>query len=75
MKLVTDHEVRMGRLSNWHKVPVSSPTYKYEKLQQAMNWCVSYSSSSMFYYQYATYPAWYFESKDDALLFTLKWGG
>ena len=57
------------RRTAWHVV--SAPSR--EDRQAAFNWCRDHPSAGLFYQHY-TNTRWWFKDKDDALLFSLRWG-
>ncbi len=74
-------------IKNWHAVSITYPDES--KYSSAINWCQKYPSHSKFYvgvhsttWRFDIIPKvlvrtskWYFELKEDALLFALAKGG
>lgn len=59
-----------NRRQHWTTVP-PPPIYK---VQEAKRWCQQNESTGKFYFHF-TNTRWWFEIKEDALAFTLKWSG
>lgn len=54
--------------------PTAMAPAKHSTIKAAHAWCVLHPSKGRFYHHY-TNTRWWFEDENDALMFTLKWGG
>lgn len=60
----------LSDLYTWHTVSDNNIIY-CNRMDEVFSWCESQPSSGGFYF---SIHAWYFEYKEDALLFMLRWG-
>ncbi len=57
--------------ASWNTVHTTLSSWDFDNNVDAFDWCTAHPSDGGFYFGMF---AWYFEHKEDALLFTLMWG-